>query len=964
VEEKKLNKEQRQAVEFGKGPLLIIAGAGTGKTTVITERIKKLIIGGKVKTEEVLALTFTEKAAQEMEERVDIALPYGYSQMWISTFHSFCDRVLRREALNIGLSPDFKLLTQAREVKLFTDHLFSFKLNYFRPLGNPTKFVIGILQHFSRLKDEDVSVREYLAFAKSLPVGKQEEREEKAKTLELARVYRDYERLKEKQNRLGFADLIDKTIRLFRERRSILVKYQKQFKFILVDEFQDTNYSQYMLLKLLAPVKNNPNLTTVADDSQSVYKFRGAAISNVLQFKKDYSKAKLVTLIKNYRSSQTILDGAYRLIKNNDPDTLESKLGIDKNLHSATDQKEIPLKFFYAQVQEDEVQLVAQEIRKLIDQGVAKKEIAILVRANNHAENFARALGRLNVPYQFLGPGQLLRQAEVKDLIAYLSLLDDFSNGVAFYRVLSMPVFAVSGRDLAAMGNFAKRQNLSLFEAAEQIEKIFVVQETREKITEFVKMVHRHLDLIHKETAGQILYYFLQDSGLLKKLTKIDSEAEEKQAQNMAKFFDRIKSFEAENEDASVSAVLDWLNLSLALGESPLATQTDWNQADKVNLLTVHSSKGLEFETVFLVNLVQGRFPPYQRSEQIPIPDDLIKEILPEGDFHLQEERRLFYVGLTRAKKRLYLSASRFYGEGKRACKVSPFVIETLGEKQTEKVLNQEKISQESVQLSILDWQKPPEPEKIQSVGGENHYPVNFLSFSQINTFQTCPLLYRYRYRQRIPVAPSVALSFGDIIHKALQEIGGLFQQGKKVGPKQIKEILARKWTPVGFTDRSQEKRSKIEGVKILKQFIDDFDSQTKIIALETPFAIRFNPQLKIGGKIDRLDKAGQGLEIIDYKTGRVWSQKEVDDSLQMTVYGLAAAGPGLYHTEPEKVKFTFHFLNGGIKISTRRTKKELILAKKQIEKMATEISQSDLEPTPSRWCNFCDYKLICEAWK
>ncbi len=964
MEEKKLNKEQGQAVKFGKGSLLIIAGAGTGKTTVITERIKNLIIKDKVKTEEILALTFTEKAAQEMEERVDIALPYGYSQMWISTFHSFCDQVLRREALSIGLSPDFKLLTQAREVKLFTDHLFSFKLNYFRPLGNPTKFVAGILQHLSRLKDEDVSVKEYLNYARKLPATNPEEKEEKAKTLELARVYRDYERLKEKQNRLGFADLIDKTIRLFRERRNILAKYRKQFKFILVDEFQDTNYSQYVLLKLLAPARSNPNLTVVADDSQSIYRFRGAAISNVLQFKKDYSKVKLVTLIKNYRSSQTILDGAYQLIKNNDPDTLENKLGIDKNLRSVANQKEVPLKFLYAQVQEDEAQLVAQEIKKLVDQGASKKEIAILVRANNHAENFARALGRLNVPYQFLGPGQLLRQAEVKDLIAYLSLLNDFSDGVAFYRVLSMSVFAVSGRDLAAMGNFAKRQNLSLFEAAEQIEKIFVAQETKEKIAEFVKMVHRHLGLIHKETAGQVLYYFLQDSGLLKKLTKVDSEAEEKQAQNISKFFDRVKSFEAENEDASVSAVLDWLNLSLSLGESPLAAQTDWNQADKVNLLTVHSSKGLEFETVFLVNLAQGRFPPYQRSEQIPVPDDLIKEILPEGDFHLQEERRLFYVGLTRAKRRLYLSASRFYGEGKRACKISPFVIETLGKKQAEKVLNQKKISQESVQLSILDWQKPPELEEASPTSGGNYYPVNFLSFSQINTFQTCPLLYRYRYLQRIPVLPSVALSFGDIIHKALQEIGESFKQGKKVSLKQIKEILAQKWTPIGFTDQAQEKKMKREGIKILKQFVHDFDSQTKIVALETPFAIRFNPQLKIGGKIDRLDKVGRGLEIVDYKTGRVWSQKEVDDSLQMTVYGLAAADPGLYHTEPEKMKFTFHFLNGGIKISTRRTKKELVLARKEIEKLAKEISQSDFEPTPGRWCDFCDYKLICEAWK
>ncbi len=959
--DKVLNQEQREAVESGSGPLLIIAGAGSGKTTVITERIKKLIVQDKVKAEEILALTFTEKAAQEMEERVDIALPFGYSQLWISTFHSFCDRVLRAQALNIGLSPDFRLLTTAQEIKFFTDHLFDFKLDYFRPLGNPTKFVNGLLQHFSRLKDEDVSPESYLIFANSLPAGNDEEKEERLKTLELANVYRYYQSLKDKSGKLGFADLIDKTINLFRQRKNILAQYQKQFKFVLVDEFQDTNYSQYVLLKLLCPPKTNPNLTVVADDSQSVYRFRGAAISNVLQFKKDYPKAKLVTLIKNYRSSQAILDSAYRLIKNNDPDTLESKLGIDKNLRSVVARKKIEPELIYCHTQEDEAQAVAREIKKLIDQGVEKKQVAILVRANNHAENFVRALSRLGIAHQFLGPGQLLRQSEVKDLIAYLSLLNDFTDNVALYRLLSMPSFAVSGRDLVAVASFAKRQNLSFFEAAEQIDEVYVAQETKEKIKQFVAMVHRHMDLIHKETAGQILYYFLQDSGLLQKLAVIDSLAEEKQAQNIAKFFDRLKSFEAENDEATVGAVLDWLNLSLELGESPLAAQTGWNQEDKVNLLTVHSSKGLEFDNVFMVNLGVGRFPPCQRSEQIPIADKLIKEILPEGDSHLQEERRLFYVGMTRARRQLYFSASRFYGEGKRACKISPFVIEALGEKEVKKKIAVKQEEEKTTQLSILDWQKQPEEEKQEKT---NYWPVNFLSFSQISTFQTCPLQYCYRYIQRIPTPPSVALSFGDIIHKVLQEVGGLFKEGKKVSLKKAKEILASRWYSAGFANKTQEEKMKKEAVKILANFLKSFDPTVRVEALETPFAIRLNPQLKIGGKIDRLDKTKEGLEIIDYKTGRVWPQKEVDDSLQMTVYGLAAVDPGLYNTDPAKMRFTFHFLNEGVKISTTRTVSQLNKAKKEIEQVAAEISRSDFVPSPGRWCDFCDYRLLCQAWK
>ncbi len=340
----KLNEEQLKAIKFGTGPLLIIAGAGTGKTTVITERIKNLIFSKKVKPEEVLALTFTEKAAREMEERVDVALPYGYTQMWIMTFHSFCDRVLRDSALNIGLDPKYKLMSEAETTQFIRNNLFKFDLDYFRPLGNPTKFIGGMLQHFSRLQDEDVTPQDYLTYAKKL---RGVEKLEIKKTKELGNAYRTYEELKTKENVMDFGDLIVKTLKLFRERRNVLREYQREFRYILVDEFQDTNYAQYELIKLLASPKNDANITVVGDDSQSIYKFRGAAVSNILSFRKDYKKAKTITLIKNYRSTQTILDSAYKLIKFNDPDTLEFQLGISKKLISVKKEKGEEIKFIH-----------------------------------------------------------------------------------------------------------------------------------------------------------------------------------------------------------------------------------------------------------------------------------------------------------------------------------------------------------------------------------------------------------------------------------------------------------------------------------------------------------------------------------------------------------------------------------------------------------------------------------------
>lgn len=953
-DKKKLNKAQKKAICYGDGPLLIIAGAGTGKTTVITERIKYLISSKKAKTTEILALTFTNKAAREMEERVDIALPYGYSDMWISTFHSFCDRVLRQEGIHIGINPDYKLMTEAETIQFLIKNLFKFKLKYFRPLGNPTKFISGMLQHFSRLKDEDISCDEYLNWVKKQQkeTKTKEEKQEIDKFQELVLAYKTYEDLKAKEGFFDFADLISKTLELFRKRKNVLQTYQKQFNYILVDEFQDTNYAQNQLAILLAGKK--VNLTVTGDDDQSVYRFRGAAVSNVIQFRKNYPKAKIVVLKENYRSSQLILDHAYKLIQNNNPDRLEVKEKIDKHLLAVRKVKQSPIDLIYTDRVENEADGVALKIKELSEE-YEYSDFAILVRANNHAEPFVRALARHGIPYQFLGPGQLFRQAEIKDLIAYLKVLYSFEDNVALFRVLSMDDFKIFPRDLAALNNFARRQNFSLFEACEEVDKLFVSKKTKEQINSFVKMVHRHLGLLNKETAGQILYYFLQDTGLLRKLAEYKSVKEEKIAQNIAKFFDRLRSYEVDHEDATVLAVVDWINLSMRLGESPSANNFDWTEENKVNILTVHSSKGLEFPVVFLVNLVQARFPTQERREQISIPDQLIKEILPSGNYHEQEERRLFYVGMTRAKDRLIFSLANYYGEGKREKKISPFVIETLNEKIIKK-----KILEDTDQLSIFDYKKEEEKEIIE----RQKIQVGYLSYSQLETFNNCPLQYRYRYLQRIPVPALAPQSLGNSIHITLKDFLQGIKNKNKLKEKDLLSLLDRNWASLGYADKAHEKASKKSAQRMMINFYKDLDKKINVQFLEQPFIIKVSPSLRVGGKIDRVDKVGKDkIEIIDYKTGRMQDQKEIDKSLQMTVYALAAQDKGIHNKNPKNVILTFYFLDSGKKMSTKRTSKQLKEAREEIIKKSREISESDFEAKPSRLCDFCDYKLICEAW-
>lgn len=947
VEDRQLNKEQRDAVEFGEGPLLIIAGAGTGKTTVVTERIKYLIAKGLAKPQEILALTFTEKASREMEERVDIALPYGVTQMWISTFHAFCDRILRNEAINIGIDPGYKLMTEAETIMFFRKNIFKFDLKYFRPLGNPTKFISGMIQHFSRLKDEDVDPTQYVTWVSR---AKHKTAEEKTKYIELSTAFRMYEELKVKDGVADYADLISWTLKLFRTRPAILNRYQKQFKYLLIDEFQDTNFAQNALAILLAGKKKN--ITVVGDDDQAIYRWRGAAISNIIQFRKTFPKAKIVILTKNYRSTKEILDRSYDLIQKNNPDRLEVAEKIDKKLESIRRVNGTPIDVLYTERVENEADVVVKFIKETLSdhKEYSYSDFAILVRANNHADPFVRALARAQVPYQFLGPGQLFRQPEVKDLIAYLKVLYNFEDSVAMYRILTMDFVSLTPRDVASLVNVSRKYGESLFEACEKSE--------HPNVKKLVEMIHKHLGYIKKESAGQILYFFLEDTGLLKKLTTYKTAKEEKAAENIAKLFNKLKTYETEHEDAGVFAVVDWIDLSMTLGESPLAADIDWSENNAVNILTVHSAKGLEFPVVFLVNLVSARFPTTERKEQIPIPDALVKELLPVGDYHEEEERRLFYVGMTRARDYLYFSGAKFYGEGKREKRLSPFIEEAIGKKELSVISNQ--LPESTTQLPLIDWKKVEE--KDTAPVRQN---ISYLSYSQLETFATCPLQYKYRYILKIPVPPSAALTFGDTMHKTIRAFYELAKQGLHPTQEDLLRLLDEHWSRLGYGDRTYEAKMKRKGVELLTGFYEKgYDPKVIPTSLEEPFKIRITPTLTLGGKIDRIDTSRDGtMEIIDYKTGQAPKSRDVTKDLQLTVYAMAGGYGGVYKKAPEKVIVSFYFFEDQKKVSSTRTKEQLSKAREDIAKRASEISRSDFHPTPGKHCDFCEFRLICEAW-
>jgi DNA helicase-2/ATP-dependent DNA helicase PcrA len=682
------NESQLDAITHGEGPLLVVAGAGTGKTTVITKRIAWLIITKKVKPEEILALTFTEKAAQEMEERLDVLLPYGYSDLWISTFHAFGDKVIKDNALELGLSPDVHVLSRAEQIIFFRQHLFDFPLSYFRPLGNPTHYIEAMINLIARAKDEDVSWQEYLKYANSLKKEARKNPENKSllelteRELEIANCYKKYQELLHKEGRIDFGDQVWLTLKLFRQHPLILEKYQKKFKYILVDEFQDTNHAQFEIVKLL--VAKHKNITVTGDDDQSIYKFRGAALSNIMGFMDSFPQAEIVVLTKNYRSPQKILDRAYCLIKYNNPDRLEVKESITKRLISNKKEDNDVIHLHFDSIS-DEADWVAKKIREKVDsKDYIYRDFAILVRSNNDADPFLRALNMKGIPWRFSGNEGLYSQPEIRMFISWLKVLTNLDDSINLYYILSSFLYDIDIKDISLCMNRAKSKNTSLYYILKNIENEVdllkrLSSESVEKFKKAINDVENFLKISPNLTTGQILYRLLTESGYLRHLMEEKTQKSEFQIKNIARFFDIVRSVSGVLENDDIFSFTSYLDMLIEAGDDPSLPEADFD-IDAVNVLTIHKAKGLEFRVVFMVSLIKDRFPTRRKSDPIPLPDEFLKQKerwLPSGEPHIQEERRLFYVAMTRAKEELYLTSAKDYGS-KRPRKVSQFVIETL----------------------------------------------------------------------------------------------------------------------------------------------------------------------------------------------------------------------------------------------------------------------------------------------
>ena len=965
-----LTARQRKAVTHGDGPLLIVAGAGTGKTTVITRRIAWLIAEKRARPSQILALTFTDRAAFEMIERVDRLVPYGHNDAEISTFHAFGDRLIREHALEAGMSDRSTVLSRAEQIIFLREHLWQLPLNRYRPLGDPTRFLSALVTLISRLRDEDVSPEAYRRAAERLANAAAEHpddealRERAESHLELSEAYAAYEQLMRSTDRIDFGDQVGLALRLLRERPNVLARERERYRYILVDEFQDTNHAQWEMVRLLAA--EHGNVTVVGDDDQSIYRFRGAALGNILGFREAYPKAASVVLVDNYRSRQPILDAAHRLIRHNDPDRLEAREGIDKRLRArgrfARPEPEAgPIQLAGFTTGSDEADGVADRIRASMRAGRRAGDHAILVRGNRDADPFLRALNMARIPWRFSGTAGLYRQPEVRVLISFLRAVNDPDDSVSLYDLATSEIFGLSPADVTMALNRARRRRSSLGDAlrdaAEHPEESPFSLRAIEVVQRLLATIRSHREMSTERSCGELLYHFISTSGWLARLGHEARETGEERLANVARFFEIVRRQGGLLRDDRLPFLVAQLDTLIETGDDPSTADVEPDDGDAVHVLTYHKAKGLEFPVVFMVGLVADRFPGRERPDAFELPDELVRTVVRNADHHTSEERRLFYVGMTRAREELVLTWAQDYG-GRRSRAVSQFVTEAL----------------DLPPATPADVVRPAVLEQLARHAGppREHAPAAprpalgdrplHLSHSAVSDYLECPAKYRYAQVVRIPTPVSHQMVYGRALHAAVQAFHRRQLAGRPMSRDEAHTALDGAWESVGFLTREHEEARRAAAHVAVDRFWDEQQRDpARPTAIEQEFTVSFGRD-RLRGRYDRVDRDEAGRVVItDYKSSDVrdlaTANRRARESLQLGIYALA------YEAQHGQLpdELALHFLESGIVGRVEPNERRLTKAHEQLSAAAEGIREGRFgaAPSPMR-CGYCPFREIC----
>lgn len=610
---KRLNPQQRQAVEATDGPLLIMAGAGSGKTRVLTHRIAYLIATRKAAPWSILAITFTNKAAREMQERVSKLVGREGQDIWVSTFHSMCVRILRRDIERLGFTSNFSILDSTDQLSVIRNVMKHHNID-------PKKF-------------EPKAVQAAISAAKNELITPQQYEQKAGDYFEslVAKVYVDYQKRLKSNNSLDFDDLIMTTIQLFKEVPEVLDFYQRKFQYIHVDEYQDTNRAQYMLCRMLAD--SHHRICVVGDSDQSIYRWRGADITNILNFEQDYPEARTILLEQNYRSTANILNAANNVIGLNTGRK-------PKNLW--TEQGEGPkIKVFRGDTEHDEGYFVTSEISKSVTAGKSYQDHAILYRTNAQSRVIEEILIKSDIPYQIVGGIKFYDRKEIKDLLAYLRLISNPDDDISLTRIINVPKRSIGDTTVAKLAAAAAERGISIFRVLEIVDDLGFAGRTRNALVGFYDMIAALSRMVEFLSVTELTEKILEMSEYRLELQNENTIESRSRLENIDEFLSVTQEFEKNNEDKSLISFLTDLAL---IADIDSMNDDEEDRDDAVVLMTMHSAKGLEFPVVFIIGMEEGVFP-HSRAFM--------------DNEELEEERRLAYVGITRAEKQLFLSCAR-----------------------------------------------------------------------------------------------------------------------------------------------------------------------------------------------------------------------------------------------------------------------------------------------------------------
>lgn len=951
--------QQREAIEHVHGPMLVLAGAGTGKTTVLIRRIAQLIREGHARADEILALTYTLNATKEMRERTEHELRGADAKgLQICTFHAYCDELLKRCGRNFSVLDDKHLWVFLKR------NLRELRLNYFVRAANTSKFLDDLLDFIRRCHDELVGPQQYAEYvrrieSRELPVprvskskdaGEITDEEAVGRCREIAFVFETVERMLRERNLGTFGHMILRAHELLAENPELLETERARARFILIDEFQDANFAQIKVLQKLAgglSLARTQNILAVGDPDQGIYRFRGASSDAFELFQKNFQNSKLVVLTKNRRSTTPILKCAHALISKNPEFSLNTVEGEYRRLPliSARDEEQKQKATQRMPVEAILVTGAFMEATDLVSTLLERrrrsrcdwKDIGILYRSHLHREEAAAELARNKIPFSIEGL-DVMDTAEVRDLLACLGTVVSPADSAALFRVTALCQFAVDLDELrAAMRSLSRDVQSAVASVLPQVKGGPDVLEALKAARDTISGKKTHAALIMLSTMFQLprgpaTQAILEFAGAWEKSPV--------------------------TETGSPGEFLEYLDLFReARGVIPLPAGEDENT---VKLMTAHGAKGLEFDHVFVLRAVSNSFPAAYHEPLIEFPPELRSSngdsVENDKTLNEQEERRLFYVAMTRARDTLTLYGP--FGKGKiertppgylrellKTSGLKPWLKpRTCREFQTEIFAAAEPLPLNS---RISEWIQSPPASDLSAT----------LSASAIDRYKTCPLQFKLEREWRIPAEVSAAVQYGASIHRVLRTYYDSLRWNRPLSETALIEQFCADLADEGIADLYQHDLYEQQGIAQLKEFLAGArQAVPEVLHTEEHFSVKIG-DTTLAGRIDRIDRAAEDRVVItDYKTGRPKEQEDADQSLQLSIYALAAREKWGYKAE----RLVFHNLEGNTEVSTERSDVKIEEAKLCVEDVAAKIADGKFDPKPGFHCAWCAYRFLC----